>query len=62
MFKGCVIFSPQWWFYLTLTLILVPLFLVNLFSIFWFWQDHRTKPNEIRRKAVTGDEAALLSM
>ena len=54
--------STQWWFYLTLTLILVPLFLVNMYSIFWFWQDHRTKPNEIRRKAVNGDEVALMSM
>ena len=46
--------STDWWFNLTLMLILLPLFLVNLFSIFWFWQDHRTKPDEIRKSAMHG--------
>ena len=30
--------NTDWWFALTLMLILVPLILVNLFSIFWFHQ------------------------
>ena len=47
--------STDWWFNLTLMLILLPLFLVNLFSIFWFWQDHRTKPDEIRKSAMHGE-------
>lgn len=49
--------STQWWFKLTLMLILVPLFLVNLFSLFWFWQDHRSKPNEIRLRAINGKKS-----
>ena len=32
--------DTDWWFALTLMLILVPLILVNFFSIFWFHQVH----------------------
>lgn len=31
-----------WWFAITVCLIVVPLFLVNLFSIFWHHQDHKS--------------------
>jgi membrane protein YdbS with pleckstrin-like domain len=30
--------NTDWWFRLTLILIIVPLVIVNLFSIFWFHQ------------------------
>ena len=32
--------DTTWWFGLTLGLVLVPLFVINLFSAFWFHQDH----------------------
>ena len=33
-----VLAQEFWWFTLTLLLILVPLLVINLFSIFWFHQ------------------------
>jgi len=32
--------QETWWFGLTLTFVLVPLAIINLFSLFWFHQDH----------------------
>lgn len=42
--------NTDWWFMLTVVLILVPLFLVNLFSIFWFHQDHNRKRLEVQKE------------
>ena len=32
--------ESDWWFILTVIFVTVPLIIVNLFSIFWFHQDH----------------------
>ena len=39
--------DTDWWFALTLALIFVPLILVNLFSIFWYHQDHNRQRNTV---------------
>ena len=33
--------DTAWWFTLTVVLVVIPLVLVNLFSIVWFHQDHQ---------------------
>lgn len=47
--------STQWWFIFTVILILVPLVLLNMFSIFWFYQDHNAHEVNIRKTAVFGE-------
>merc|ERR1712126_91455 len=32
--------ANKWWFGLTLGLVIIPLIIINLFSGFWFHQDH----------------------
>ena len=32
--------ESDWWFILTVIFVIVPLIIVNMFSIFWFHQDH----------------------
>ena len=33
--------NTDWWYALTLLLVLLPSLVINLFSIFWFHQDHK---------------------
>lgn len=40
--------DTDWWFSLTVALIILPLFLVNIFSIFWFHQVRLGNQNVLR--------------
>ena len=44
--------ESDWWLTLTLIFVIVPLIIVNMFSIFWFHQDH-VKVRKHRKKHKT---------
>ena len=48
--------DTDWWFTLTLIFVLVPLAIVNMFSIFWFHQDHKKFRKYKKRKNKANDE------
>lgn len=54
--------DTEWWFTLTLIFVIVPLIIVNVFSIFWFHQDHlkfrkhKKKKNKKRKNEDRGTQ------
>ena len=54
--------DTEWWFTLTVVLVVIPLVLVNVFSIVWFHQDHQYygKGANPRKHELTGLERGLL--
>ena len=42
--------DTTWWFGLTLGLVLLPLVVLNLFSAFWFHQDHVKYDSHYKRR------------
>ena len=50
--------DTEWWFTLTLIFVIVPLVIVNMFSIFWFHQDHLEfrKHKKKKNKAVNHND------
>ena len=47
--------NTEWWFTLTLIFVIVPLVIVNIFSIFWFHQDHLKFRKHKKKKNKKGN-------
>ena len=46
-----------WWFTLTLIFAIVPLIIVNVFSIFWFHQDHiKFRKHQMKKTIINGED------
>ena len=62
--------DTDWWFTLTLIFVIVPLMIINTFSIFWFHQDHlkfrkhkkkqKKKKNERRQSATANTVSEVI--
>jgi hypothetical protein len=50
--------DTSWWLTLTIIFVIVPLVLVNMFSIFWFHQDHLKFRKHKKKKKHQSSEIA----
>ena len=51
--------NTEWWFTLTLIFVIVPLVIVNMFSIFWFHQDHLKFREHKKKKNKKGSHEVI---
>ena len=51
--------DTSWWLTLTIIFVIVPLVIVNMFSIFWFHQDHLKFRKNKKKKKHQSSELAV---
>ena len=55
--------DTSWWLTLTIIFVIVPLVIVNMFSIFWFHQDHlKLRKHKKKKKHQSSDMATTTTV